>query len=115
MANDFQKFVFGRGGAAGVGYVVIAFSLGVLAASFVGEILMPPIRLLLGKADLSNLFLVIRQGSPTAPYKTLAAAQDAGAITINYGKFLYALIVFLLVALVVYLLVKIFTGFKKVK
>lgn len=115
MSGGFQKFVFGKDGPAGVGYVVIAFSLGVLAASFVGEILMPPIRMLLGKVDLSNLFVVIRDGNPPSPYKTLALAQDAGAITINYGKFLYALIVFLLVALVVYILVKLFSGFKRAK
>ena len=67
---------------------------------------MPPIGLLLGKVDFSNLYLLMQQGDPVGPYGSLKAAQDAGAVTINYGAFITSLVSFIIIAFVVFLLVK---------
>jgi large conductance mechanosensitive channel len=68
---------------------------------------MPPIGLVLGKVDYSNLFLVLREGTRAAPpYATLAEAKAAGAVTFNYGLFMTSVVTFLIVAFVVYLMVR---------
>jgi large conductance mechanosensitive channel len=73
----------------------------------VSDILMPPIGLLLGGVDFSNIFITLKEGSKVAaPYATLAAAQAAGAVTMNVGVFMNAVISFSIVALAVFLLVK---------
>jgi large conductance mechanosensitive channel len=78
----------------------------------VKDVIMPPIGLLLGGVDFTNLFLTVREGAAAGPYSTLAAAQEAGAVTINYGVFANAIISLLIVAFAVFLLVK---GFNKLK
>lgn len=67
---------------------------------------MPPIGVLLGGVDFSNIYTVLREGSTPAPYASLAAAKEAGAAVIAWGVFINALINFLVVALAVFLLVK---------
>lgn len=82
--------------------VVIGGAFGAIVNSFVNDILMPPIGLLLGRVDFSNLFVDLTgQG-----YDSLAQAQEAGAATWNYGVFLNTVINFLIVALAVFLFVK---------
>ena len=66
---------------------------------------MPPIGLALGKVDFTNLLIVIRQGTTPGPYKTLADAQAAGAVTINYGNFINLIITFVIIAAVVFFFV----------
>ena len=66
---------------------------------------MPPIGLLLGGVDFANLFAVLKEGATAAPYDSLAAAQAAGAVTINYGVFINFLISFLIVAAAIFFLV----------
>lgn len=68
----------------------------------VKDIVMPPIGLVLGKIDFSNLTAVLREGSTPGPYASLAAAQTAGAVTINYGLFINTIINFLIIAAVVF-------------
>jgi large conductance mechanosensitive channel len=63
---------------------------------------MPPIGLVLGKIDFSNLALILKEGTTPGPYASLAAAQDAGAVTLNYGLFVNTIINFLIIALVVF-------------
>ena len=63
---------------------------------------MPPIGLGLGKIDFANLLVVLKQGTPPGPYESLAAAQAAGAVSINYGFFINTIITFLIIALVVF-------------
>lgn len=86
--------------------LAIAFILGVAFAAVVGslvkDVIMPPIGMLLGKVDFSNLYLNLSGGS----YPTLADAQKAGAVTINYGIFLNTVIAFIIVAFVVFLIAK---------
>jgi large conductance mechanosensitive channel len=67
---------------------------------------MPPIGLLLGKVDFTNLFLVLKEGATPAPYNSLSAAQAAGAVTTNLGVFVNAVISFLIVAFAVFILIK---------
>lgn len=106
MWNDFKKFIL-RGNVLDLAVgVIIGAAFGALVQSFVKDILMPPIGLLLGKVDFKNLFLTLRQGSPAGPYSSLEAATAAGAVTINYGVFINTLISLILVGLAVFLLVR---------
>ena len=86
-----------------------------LVNSFVKDILMPPIGLIWGR-DFTNLFAVLKEGANTpAPYASLQAAQDAGAVTLNYGAFINLVITFLIVAIVLFFLVKGFNHLRRSK
>jgi large conductance mechanosensitive channel len=74
---------------------------------------MPPIGLLLGNIDFSNLFAVLKAGKVAGPYETLVAAKAAGAVTINYGFFINTIITFLIVAFCVFLLIKNVNKFRR--
>jgi large conductance mechanosensitive channel len=74
--------------------------------SLVKDLVMPPIGLALGKVDFANLFVVLKEGAQAGPYLTVDAAQKAGAVTFNYGVFINTLISFIIVAFVVFLLVR---------
>jgi len=86
--------------------IIIGAAFGKIVDSLVKDVIMPPIGLLLGKVDFSNLFLVIKQGVQAGPYLTVEAAQKAGAVTFNYGVFINTLISFLIVAFAVFLLIR---------
>ena len=74
--------------------------------SLVDDIIMPPIGLATGGIDFAAMMLVLKAGNPPPPYTTPAAAKAAGAVTINYGQFVNSVITFLIIAIVVFLLVK---------
>ena len=102
MFKEFKEFVM-RGNVVELAVgVVIGAAFGKIVASFVGDVLMPPIGLLLGKADFSNLFVNL---SGTV-YPTVAAAKAAGAPTLNYGAFLQAIVDFLFVAFAIFLFIR---------
>ena len=102
MLREFKEFVT-RGNVAELAIgVIIGAAFGKIVSSFVGDLLMPPIGLLLGKADFSNLFVNLTKQY----YPTVAAAKAAGAPTINYGAFLQAIVDFVIVAFAVFLLIK---------
>jgi large conductance mechanosensitive channel len=102
MLKEFKEFVM-RGNVLDMAVgIIIGVAFGKIITSFVNDVLMPPLGLLLGKVDFSNLFLNISGKD----YPTLAAAKAAGAATINYGVFLNTVLDFLLVALAVFLLIK---------
>ena len=107
MLADFKKFAM-RGNVVDM---AIGFTVGAafasIARSLVDDVLMPPIGLLVGGVDFSDRFWLLRAG-PTAPppYATLADAQAAGAVTINYGLFFNAVLTFVIIALAVYLIVR---------
>jgi large conductance mechanosensitive channel len=104
MLKDFRDFIM-RGNVLDLAVgVIIGAAFGSIVSSLVNDILMPPIGLLLGKVDFSNLFVDLT-GSGAA---SLAEAQAAGAATINYGIFINTLINFLIVALVIFLMVRMF-------
>ena len=102
MLKEFKEFAI-RGNVLDMAIgIIVGAAFGKIITSFVGDILMPPIGLLLGKLDFSSLYLNISGRS----YDTLAAAKAAGAATINYGVFLNGVIDFLIVAFLVFLLVR---------
>ena len=102
MFKEFKEFVM-RGNVAELAVgVIIGAAFGKIVSSFVGDLLMPPLGLLLGKAEFSNLFINISGQH----YATVAAAKAAGAPTLNYGAFLQAIVDFVIVAFAVFLLIK---------
>jgi len=106
MLKEFKEFI-AKGNAIDLAVgVVIGAAFGAIVTSLVNDILMPPIGLLLGDTDFTNLFAVLKEGSTAGPYDSLAMAQEAGAVTINYGLFVNSLIMFLIIAFVIFLVVK---------
>jgi large conductance mechanosensitive channel len=89
--------------------IIIGAAFGKIVSSAVADILMPPVGLMLGGLDFSNLFLNL--GS--TPYATLAEAKAAGAPTLNYGVFLQTIIDFLIVAFAVFLMIKAINAAKR--
>ena len=87
--------------------IIIGAAFGAIIASLVADVLMPPIGLAMGGMDFSNMFVTLRDGAKAAgPYASLADAKAAGAVTLNYGVFVNAVVNFLIVAFSVFLLVK---------
>jgi large conductance mechanosensitive channel len=107
MFKGFRDFIM-RGNVIDLAVaVIIGAAFTKVVNSLVDDIIMPPIGLLLGKADFTNAFVVLRAGTKgPAPYATLADAKAAGAATLNYGLFISTIVTFLIVAFVVYLMVK---------
>ena len=112
MLKEFKEFaVKGNMLDMAVG-IIIGAAFGTIVKSLVDDILMPPIGMLLGGVDFSEMFLTLQQGAVAGPYATLAAAKEAGAVTMNYGLFINGVISFLIVAWAVFFVVK---GFNKLK
>lgn len=88
--------------------LMIANAFGPIAKSLVDDVIMPPIGLLLGGVDFSNLFLTLKEGTTAGPYPTLAAAKAAGAVTMNLGLFVNSVITFVFIAFAAYLVAKSF-------
>lgn len=106
MLDDFKAFAI-RGNVIDMAVgIIIGAAFGTIVQSLVRDVLTPPLGLLVGNTDFSNLFVVLRQGTPEAPYATLQAAHEAGAVTINVGTFINAVISFLIVSFAVFLLVR---------
>ena len=93
--------------------IIIGVAFGAIIKSLVDDVLMPPIGLLLGNVDFSNLFLTIKEGKVASPYASLAAAKAAGALTVNIGLFINTIISFLIVAFSVFMVIKNVNKFKK--
>lgn len=105
--NDFKTFLQ-RGNVIDLAVAfVIGTAFSAIVTALVGDIIMPPIGLLLDKVDFSNLYVILKEGSTPGPYLTLAAAKKAGAVTLNYGLFIMALISFFIIALVIFSIVRV--------
>ena len=106
MLKEFREFAM-RGNVVDMAVgIVIGAAFGTIVNSFVQDVIMPPIGLLLGNIDFSNLFAVLKEGKVAGPYASVAAAKAAGAVTMNYGVFINTIISFLIVAFAVFLLVR---------
>jgi large conductance mechanosensitive channel len=106
LAKDFKTFAM-RGNVVDMAVgIIIGGAFGTIVKSLVDGVLMPPIGLLIGNVDFSNLFVVVKGGDPTGPYATLAAAKEAGAVTVAYGQFINAIVSFLIVAFAVFIVVR---------
>ncbi len=107
MFDEFKKFIM-RGNVLDLAVgIIIGAAFGSIVKSLVDDVIMPPIGLALGNVDFSNLFLLLKDGAKAAPpYATLADAQAAGAVTLNYGLFINQIVTFLIVAFAVFLVVR---------
>jgi large conductance mechanosensitive channel len=106
MLKEFKEFAMkGNMLDMAVG-IVIGAAFGKIVESLVKDVIMPPIGLLMGGVDFSNLFAVLKQGATAGPYASVEIAQKAGAVTWNYGVFINTIIAFLIVAFAIFLLVK---------
>ena len=108
MLNEFKKFAM-RGNVVDMAVgIIIGASFGKIVSSLVADVVMPPIGLLMGKVDFSQLFINISGGD----YASLAAAKDAGTATINYGVFINTVLDFIIVAFVIFMIIR---GMNKLK
>jgi large conductance mechanosensitive channel len=106
MLKEFREFaVKGNMVDMAVG-IVIGAAFSAIVSSMVDDIIMPPIGLLLGNIDFSQIFVILKQGDPAGPYATVEAAKEAGAVTWNIGLFVNAVIKFLIVAFALFVVVK---------
>lgn len=106
MLKEFKEFAM-RGNVVDMAVgIIIGGAFGTIVKSLVTDVIMPPIGLLLGGVDFSDLFVTLKEGSSAGPYATLASAQEAGAVVISYGVFINAVISFLIVAFAVFLLIR---------
>lgn len=105
MLRDFKAFIM-RGSVVDLAVgIIIGVAFGAIVSSLVKDIIMPPVGLALGKVDFANLFAVLHGGVVAGPYPSLAAAQAAGAVSINYGVFINTIVNFIIVAAVLFFLV----------
>jgi large conductance mechanosensitive channel len=113
MLKEFKEFAM-KGNVVDMAVgIIIGAAFATIVSSFVADILMPPIGLLVGNVDFSDLFAVLRRGANPGPYLTLAQAKEAGAVTLNYGAFLSKVLSFLIVAFSVFLVVRLFNRLKR--
>ncbi|MEW6757370.1 MAG: large conductance mechanosensitive channel protein MscL [Acidobacteriota bacterium] len=109
MFKEFKDFAM-RGNVLDMAVgIIIGGAFGKIITSFVGDVLMPPIGLLLGKVDFSNLFINLSG----QPFESLKAAKEAGAATLNYGLFINTVLDFVIVAFAIFLLIRQVNRFKK--
>lgn len=106
MFKDFKEFAM-RGSVVDMAVgIIIGVAFGAVIKSLVADVLMPPIGLLLGNVDFTNLFITLKAGKVAGPYASLAAAQAAGAVTLNLGVFINTVVSFVIVAYAVFLVVR---------
>ena len=107
MFKEFKAFVL-RGNVLDLAVgIIIGAAFGTIVKSLVDDVIMPPVGLALGNVDFANLLYVLQPGPKgPPPYATLADAQAAGAVTINYGQFINNVITFIIVAFAVFLIVR---------
>jgi len=106
MLKEFKEFAM-RGNVVDMAVgIIIGAAFGSIVKSMVDDVIMPPIGLLLGNVDFSNLYLVLKSGATAGPFASLAEAKNAGAVTSNYGVFANQIISFLSVAFAVFILIR---------
>ena len=113
MLKEFKEFAM-RGNVIDMAVgIIIGAAFGTIIGTMVSDVLMPPIGLLLGNVDFSNLFVVLKEGKIAGPYATVAAAKAAGAVTLNYGMFVNTVVNFLIVAFAIFFLIRGMNALKK--
>ena len=107
MLKEFKEFAM-RGNVVDMAVgIIIGAAFGTIVTSLVADVIMPPIGLLLGNVDFSNVFILLKDGAKApGPYASLAAAKAAGAVTMNIGVFINTILSFVIVAFAVFLLVR---------
>jgi len=113
MIKEFKDFIM-RGNVLDMAVgIVIGAAFGAVVKSFVNNILMPPIGLLMGGRDFSNLFVVLKSGTQPGPYPTIDAAKEAGAVVWLWGIFVNEVVTFLIIAFAIFLVVKAVNSMQK--
>jgi large conductance mechanosensitive channel len=113
MFKEFKEFAM-RGNVVDMAVgIIIGVAFGAIIKSLVADVIMPPIGLLLGNVDFSNMFLVLKQGAAAGPYASLDAAKEAGAVVLSYGIFINTIINFLIVAFAIFLVIRNMNKLKK--
>ena len=106
MIKEFKEFAM-RGNVLDMAVgIIIGAAFGTIVTSLVNDVIMPPIGLLLGNVDFSNIFAVLREGKVAGPYASVASAKAAGAVTLNVGVFINTVINFIIVAFAIFLLIR---------
>lgn len=106
MLKEFRAFIL-RGNVLDLAVgVIIGAAFGAIVTSLVNDVIMPPIGLALGSVDFKDLFVVLKDGATAGPYASLAAAREAGAVTLNYGAFVNTIVSFLIVGFSIFLVVR---------
>jgi large conductance mechanosensitive channel len=106
MLKEFKEFAM-RGNVLDMAVgIVIGAAFGTIINSLVADVIMPPIGLLLGNVDFTNLFAVLKEGKVAGPYASLAAAKAAGAVSMNIGVFINTIINFIILAFAIFLLIR---------
>jgi large conductance mechanosensitive channel len=106
MLKEFREFAM-RGNVVDLAVgLILGAAFGAIVTSFVNDVIMPPIGMLLGGVDFANLFVLLKEGTVPPPYLNVAAAKAAGAVTLNVGVFINTVINFVLVAFAMFVLVK---------
>lgn len=114
MLKEFREFAM-KGSMIDLAVgVVIGGAFGAIVTSLVNDIIMPTVGMLLGKADFKDIFAVLSEGADVkGPYPSLAAAQEAGAVTLNYGQFVNTLVNFLIVAFAIFFVIRTMNRMKR--
>ena len=113
MLKEFKDFAM-RGNVVDMAVgIIIGAAFGGIVTSFVGDIMMPILGLFAGGVDFSNQFLLLKEGSTPGPYPSLAAAKEAGAVTVAYGVLFNTIVNFLIVAFALFMLIKAVNAMKK--
>jgi len=114
MLKEFKEFAM-RGSVVDMAIgIVIGAAFGTIISSLVADVIMPPIGLLLGNVDFSNLFILLKEGAKApGPYASLGNAKAAGAVTMNIGVFINTIISFIIVAFAIFLLIRGINNLKK--
>jgi large conductance mechanosensitive channel len=106
MLKEFKEFAL-KGNVVDMAVgIVLGVAFGAIIKSLVDDLLMPPLGLVLGSADFTNLFMIIKEGATPGPFATLAEAQKAGAVTVNYGLFINTIVNFVIVAFALFLVIR---------
>lgn len=115
IASEFKEFIM-RGNVVDLAVgMVVGTAFSGIVKSLVDDVIMPPIGILIGGVDFSNLFITLKDGTPApeAGYASLAAAKAAGAVTLNVGLFINTIISFLIIAAAIFVVVKLLNSLKK--
>jgi len=113
MIKEFKKFAM-RGNVLDMAVgIIIGAAFGTIVKTLVDDVLMPPLGLMIGNVDFSNLFIVLKEGTTAGPYESLSSAKNAGAVILSYGLFLNTIINFIIVAFAVFMLIKGFNAATK--
>jgi large conductance mechanosensitive channel len=113
MIKEFREFAL-KGSVLDMAVgIIIGAAFGAVVSSFVADVLMPPLGLLLGGVDFSSLYVLLTAGNPAGPYASLAQAQAAGAVTLNYGLFINRIVSLLIVAFALFLVIRSVNKLKK--